>query len=492
MSFSFNPTVNDDPFQARKIKLAEAMMQQGTSTAPVRTPLEGFGRLAQALAGAYATKSAQADWEAQGVKDSAATQSFFDTLSDPAKKPADAIAAYKTAGGSRRGESVLSQMAVQEQFAERKGTADLARKSAEKKKLTDQLIEGINSHPTWSLEQKRMYGQAAMAAPDKFAEKWFGEEFRAPQKPGEFDSKLQAMGLKPGTPEYQAMARKIAKVDEGSGEGGGPFKGTGMDQQTMNILLRGDPKSPDYAAAWAHYSQPKTYLDPESGKLTAVRPDMSSFRRPAGLAAPPMPQQAQAAPVAADGASPAAPQPSAQPAQSIPGVEVSSAQVTSPRPKEVPASMLDNVRKAQTLMRKIETALPGLEANPQSVGPGRGIVNQLPMGDAINNWFDAKGAMTRAGVSDVGSYELLLRSGAAVTVSEYPRAKPYIPQIGDFPPVVKDKLERLYALQQEELNAIASDYPAAAGFRQMNSLGGKTPAAPAAPANRLKQKYGLE
>lgn len=61
------------------------------------------------------------------------------------------------------------------------------------------------------------------------------------------------------------------------------FAGNSMDAQTYNILLKGDPASPEYAAAYSYVSRPKTEFDPQSGKLISVQPDMSAFRRPASM-----------------------------------------------------------------------------------------------------------------------------------------------------------------------------------------------------------------
>ena len=51
---SLNPAFQSDP---RRI-LGQQLMQQGSSSAPVRTPLQGLGRLSSALIGAYLQKGA--------------------------------------------------------------------------------------------------------------------------------------------------------------------------------------------------------------------------------------------------------------------------------------------------------------------------------------------------------------------------------------------------------------------------------------------------
>lgn len=94
----------------------------------------------------------------------------------------------------------------------------------------------------------------------------------------------------------------------------GPFAGSGMEAQVLNVLLKGDPASPEYAAAYANYSAPKSAFDPVSGQLVQTRQDMSPFRKPVSAApgGPQMPPQ------------PAAPTPRPQaPMQEIaPGVTV--------------------------------------------------------------------------------------------------------------------------------------------------------------------------
>ena len=69
--------------------------------------------------------------------------------------------------------------------------------------------------------------------------------------------------------------------------GSGPFTGTGMDQQAMNVLLTGDPASPEYALSYSHLSKARTTLD-EQGRPVTIQPmDLSAVRKPAGLAAAP-------------------------------------------------------------------------------------------------------------------------------------------------------------------------------------------------------------
>lgn len=100
--------------------------------------------------------------------------------------------------------------------------------------------------------------------------------------PTERQKNAIAAGLQPGTPEYQQYI--LGRDDTAPG----PFQGTGLDAQSFNIVLTGDPSAPEYAAAYMQLAQPKTQLMPD-GTAQTVSPDMSWARKPAG--AMPSPQQ---------------------------------------------------------------------------------------------------------------------------------------------------------------------------------------------------------
>lgn len=69
-----------------------------------------------------------------------------------------------------------------------------------------------------------------------------------------------------------------------------PFSGNSMDAQARNILLTQDPSSPTYAAAFSYLSEAKNTIDPKTGGITTITPDMSAF-------APPALQQSEVTPV---------------------------------------------------------------------------------------------------------------------------------------------------------------------------------------------------
>ncbi len=87
-----------------------------------------------------------------------------------------------------------------------------------------------------------------------------------------------------GQSQIQGMKSQAALELERAKRGlGGPFQGENMDAQSMNILLNGDPASPQYLAAYNRMAQPKMQIDPQSGAAYVQHPDMSAYRVPASL-----------------------------------------------------------------------------------------------------------------------------------------------------------------------------------------------------------------
>jgi hypothetical protein len=59
-----------------------------------------------------------------------------------------------------------------------------------------------------------------------------------------------------------------------------PFEGTGMEAQTANILLTGDPSSQAYAVAYAALGKERYSYNPTTQETTIIKPDMSMFAPP--------------------------------------------------------------------------------------------------------------------------------------------------------------------------------------------------------------------
>jgi hypothetical protein len=114
-------------------------------------------------------------------------------------------------------------------------------------------------------------------------------------------------------------------------------------------------------------------------------------------------------------------------------------------------------------LKTIDEALTQLDANPAAVGMKSRLtpdylLDRLPM----KGFRD--GAHARAGIADIGSLEIRDRSGAAVTASEFPRLRPFIPSADDPEDVVRMKLRRMRDIIAEETEARNSYFGPDNGF----------------------------
>lgn len=91
-------------------------------------------------------------------------------------------------------------------------------------------------------------------------------------KYGKFDKKGNFLGYvtEAGGPRYKPTAPNTD-----------PFAGRGLNAQMMNMLIKGDPSTPEYAAAYAQMSRPQTSFD-ANGSPVFITPDISWARKPAG------------------------------------------------------------------------------------------------------------------------------------------------------------------------------------------------------------------
>jgi hypothetical protein len=116
--------------------------------------------------------------------------------------------------------------------------------------------------------------------------------------------------------------------------------------------------------------------------------------------------------------------------------------------RAIPLGALKPMIENQTALSRVGQALSAVANNgdalgPSNIGPGAWIKNNVlgASGDDV---------ATRAAIADIGSQIIHDRSGAAVTVSEYPRLAPFVPSPSDRPDVARAKLTRLRALIAEE------------------------------------------
>jgi hypothetical protein len=147
----------------------------------------------------------------------------------------------------------------------------------------------------------------------------------------------------------------------------------------------------------------------------------------------------------------------------IPGV--------APPKAQVPAALQEKIAQNTVTLQKIDKAIAMVDANPAAFG----VKNYLP--DAVTQRWDPDGVEPRAMVSDIGGQKIHDRSGAAVTVGESERLKPYIPSDKDTPETVGKKLRLFRAEYTDMIRAINSG----ASVRDAARPG---PSAPSAPSGR--------
>lgn len=129
----------------------------------------------------------------------------------------------------------------------------------------------------------------------------------------------------------------------------------------------------------------------------------------------------------------------------IPGV--------APPAKEVPASMREKLAQNEVTLAKIDKAISLTKQYPNAFG----LKNIAP--DVLMQRIDPQGVEPRAMVADIAGQKIHDRSGAAVTVGEAERLKPYVPAATDDAKTVEKKLNLFrseYAAMQQELAAGAS------------------------------------
>lgn len=126
--------------------------------------------------------------------------------------------------------------------------------------------------------------------------------------------------------------------------------------------------------------------------------------------------------------------------------------VAPPKPQQSSAIQEKFAQNSVTL-NKIDQALQMVKAKPDALGL------QNYAGDTVMQRVDPSGVEVRAMIADIGGQKIHDRSGAAVTVGEAARLKPYIPAATDTADTVTKKLQlfrREYAAMQQALNSGAS------------------------------------
>ena len=146
--------------------------------------------------------------------------------------------------------------------------------------------------------------------------------------------------------------------------------------------------------------------------------------------------------------------------------------------KALPTSAAQKLMENQQNLRRAEQAQALVEGNSVTDDKGNVIAqgdkeatgNKALMsafgvlGDKALNFLDAKGVDTRAAIGNLGSMIIHDRSGAAVTASEYPRLRPFIPLATDAPDVARRKAAQ-FANEYRNIQQEMTDFYRESGYK---------------------------
>lgn len=141
-----------------------------------------------------------------------------------------------------------------------------------------------------------------------------------------------------------------------------------------------------------------------------------------------------------------------------------------PKEPDLPATLREKLAQNEVTISKIGRALQLVDQTPGSFGL------QNALGDTVMQRADPGGVEVRALVSDIAGQRIHDRSGAAVTVGEMARLKPYIPNVTDTPETVKRKLALLETEYQKVQSEIAQGRSLADMIRARAAERGETSA----------------
>ena len=120
----------------------------------------------------------------------------------------------------------------------------------------------------------------------------------------------------------------------------------------------------------------------------------------------------------------------------------------SPKQQELPGAVVQQMAQNEVSLAQVRRGMQLVKDNPDAFG----LKNYA--GDAVVQRLDPAGVEARAIVGNIAGQKIHDRSGAAVTVGEMQRLKPYIPNVTDDPDAIQEKLrlfEREYMQIQNEL-----------------------------------------
>lgn len=161
--------------------------------------------------------------------------------------------------------------------------------------------------------------------------------------------------------------------------------------------------------------------------------------------------------------------------------------------KPIPQPAVKIIVEDRGTLRQIDHAIAMLGGDPDlgikaddhahadAIGWGTGTLGDW----YTNNIGDPAGVETRAAIGKIAGQIIHDVSGAAVTLSEEPRFRPYVPSLKDNAATALKKLRNLRQLAASSLDDYQSQYSEDQGYRPFGGAGGK-PAVPAPAPSGFK------
>lgn len=131
--------------------------------------------------------------------------------------------------------------------------------------------------------------------------------------------------------------------------------------------------------------------------------------------------------------------------------------------KRIPNAAFESMKDNDMALSQVDQALSAITNAPQALGmtnmgPGEWLKNKV--GGAT-----ADEQLARAAVADIGSQIIHDRSGAAVTISEFPRLAPFVPLKTDTEQEARVKLTRLKTLMRQEADLYRANFGEDQGYQ---------------------------
>lgn len=137
--------------------------------------------------------------------------------------------------------------------------------------------------------------------------------------------------------------------------------------------------------------------------------------------------------------------------------------------RPMPMGLADDLKANAQVRSLIRGVLPKFETaeGKDAVGWRNAAIDMLTpdgISENIKNLFDPDGTDVRSGITNLNSYIVKQRNGAAVTVAEFARQRGYLPSDKDGPEAIVTKLKNLDKALEDE-NVFIADFAQSQGYR---------------------------